>query len=246
MDKHGHTSWWGLAGWAVLTLAFSSLSLPARPEIPLQPFQATPTPAPAIFLPQVIVSPREGSPQSPQDVEGFVSDKSGNGISGTMVRVASPGWEAFDTTKVGGIFRFTLTSGDFTITLVGQNSQPALVKVDPITRTQVIFRETPLATPSSGFTPTPMVTITLTPTYTLTHTPTPTATIMPETTVKIAPTPSRTPAPAILSPSPTPSSSASSFSLGLLAEPFFIGLAVGVVGSLLILLGIFLRQGDKE
>ncbi|MBI4301247.1 MAG: hypothetical protein HY664_01405 [Chloroflexi bacterium] len=170
--------------------------------------QATPTPAYSVFIPRVIVEP-VGQPISmPQDIKGVVYSKEGLPLAGLAVRVSSPGWEAFDSTRGDGSFQFTLNKGEYSLILVNRTSQPAFIVVDGNNRIKVEFWETlPGVTPTPNPTSKPSPTSTSLPTLepsTPVSTPTITPTTTPEPWEIETPTPAKTRATATATPKTTP------------------------------------------
>lgn len=138
-----------------------------------------PNPAPTVasttmFVANVqVVSNNDRSPDVIQDVKGVVLSSDGKGLEGITVKVTSPGWQAFDVTKGGGTFKFSLTKGDFVVRLESVPSQDAKIVVDGKSEINIRFTESSVSTPTPVL---PTVTATATVTPTMTSTPAPTRT----------------------------------------------------------------------
>lgn len=200
--------------------------------------EASPTPTSSVFIPYVYTSVSKDP--LPRDIEGFVLDKNGAPLAGIRAKVSSPGWEAYDATRGNGLFKFTLTEGEFSITLPDVVSQPAFIKVDNKTSFRIEFREivgttttpTPISTPITKTTPTVTTTptITTTPTVTTTPTETPTPSLTSPTVIRISATPSVTPTPERGSSSSTRKLSLlPQLSFGSWVKTLFVGAGLGAI-----------------
>ena len=239
-----------LAG--LLCLAFGGREVSTSvPEASYFVLEASPTPTSSVFIPYVYTTVSKDPLSLPRDVEGFVYDKQGAPLAGIRAKVSSPGWEAYDATRGNGLFKFTLSEGEFSIVLVDVVSQPAFIKVDNRTYFRIEFRETvgtalpPTTTPTSKVSPTTTVTptVTATPTVTTTPTTTPTPGSLTPTVIRISPTPSATPTPV----GGTGSSTRRLFllpelSLGSWGRTFVIGAGLGATVFVLGIIAARLRR----
>jgi len=203
--------------------------------------EATPTPASSVFVPNVYTTIYGETLPVPREVVGFVYNKEGAPLPGIIVKVSSPGWEAFDATRGDGVFKFILTEGEFSIVLVDLVSQPAFIKVDDRTHIRIEFREVVRAPP----TPAPCPTTTVTPTVTTTPTVTvsPTVTLTPEflTPVSIGLSPTSTPTPGSV-PSTRTLFLLPQVSLGPWVKTLLIGAGLSTVVFVLGIVVVFLRR----
>ena len=215
--------------------------------------QETPTPAipPPVFVPDVIVTSLGDPAPGLQDVEGAVVDAAGNAIIGLRIRVASDGWEAYDTTKGGGTFKFTLSKGMFSMRVADRESSPAFFVLDGNTRVRVVFREVrsqpaPLTTPRSPFDTTPRPTQTPgTPLPTATDTATKTPEIEVGTPVVVRP--AAPAAPTAIIPRPKRSTPLlPTLSFAPWTGAFLVGLGLGVLVFLIGLVLALLRRQSSQ
>ncbi len=208
--------------------------------------EASPTPTSSVFIPYVYTTVSPTPLSFPRDVEGSVYDKQGVPLAGVRAKVSSPGWEAIDATRPNGLFKFTLTEGEYSIVLMDVVSQPTFIKVDNRTYFRIEFRETagtaavPTTTPTSRVTPTTSATatVTATPTVSATPTTTPTPGFLTPTVIRISPTPSAT-------STPTPTRRLfllPELSLGSWGRTFFAGAGLGAIIFVLVIVAGRLRR----
>lgn len=217
-----------LAGLLALLTLLAFLRVPAAAQVAAQ----APT-----FVPRVVVTPLDQQGPLPQDVTGVVVDRYGNALPGVRVRISAAGWEAYDSTKGNGAFRFTLNEGRYSLQLPDRDSQPAIVQVDGWSTIWVEFKEV-----ATQVTPprTPTASPTLTPTETPTPTPiamTPEARLLPSptaaATVRAVGTPGPSASPWATSTPTGRSSPVSVLSLEYWIQPLLYGAGLGAVIALL-------------
>jgi len=213
--------------------------------------EASPTPTSSVFIPYVTTTISKDPLPLPRDIEGFVYDKQGAPLAGVRAKVSSDGWQAYDATRGNGLFKFTLTEGEYSIVLVDVVSQPTFIKVDNRTYFRIEFRETvgtappPTTTPTGKVSPTTTITptVTVTPTVTTTPTITPTPGFLTPTVIRISLTPSATPTPVGGASSSTRRLSfLPELSLGSWGRTFVVGAGLGAIIFVLGVIAARLRR----
>ncbi|MDO8674121.1 MAG: hypothetical protein Q7O66_22135, partial [Dehalococcoidia bacterium] len=155
---------------------------------------------------------------------------------GVSVRAFSRDWQAFDTTRDGGKFSFSLTFGSYTVQLVDMVAGEAALTIDGKSDLQIQFNEVDriLVTSTATLTatsPTATVTATESPTPSATPNPTSTHVPLPDTIVAVPP------------PEVTPADGSSFFSIlpQFDPAPLFQVFVDGVgIGGAIVLAGLLL------
>lgn len=210
----------------------------ATAEEPTPTTTATPTSRPMRFFNVRLQTKALSTSAGPvQDVQGTVTARAGGGIDGVLVRAFSTDWQAFESTRDGGKFKFALTAGSYTVQLVDVVAQEIRLTVDGKSDLQVEFYEVE----SLPITSTPTVSALDSPTATATATASPTGTETPSPTTTPIPLPTTADEVVTINPTPTPTPIvlALPFEIELNPLPWLDALITGlVVGGAVIVLGL--------